>query len=305
MPGYVDKYGDAVRGVIRAYHGSPHNFNRFDASRIGTGEGAQTYGHGLYFAGNEDVAKFYRNNIRSGTPEEQDFIRRLTAEQARLFRRKDDLIAALDEHARKYGSPSEGWGDLHDIPDTAEAKAIQNSLQYLQTDIDDATQSLSAAWSEIEARPGHMYEVDISVNPDSLLDWDAPLSAQPQPFRDVLQGLNAVPELPSSIPWEPVGAQAYKSLVSKLGGRADDVLERSAGQAGVAAAKRLLDAGVPGIRYLDSGSRAAKGGTRNYVMFPGTEDSIAILRKYGLLPATLGAEGLVNQQPGESTAPAF
>jgi hypothetical protein len=44
-----------------------------------------------------------------------------------------------------------------------------------------------------------------------------------------------------------------------------------------------LDAGIPGIRYLDQGSRSAGEGTRNYVMFPGTEDHIRILRQYGLL----------------------
>jgi hypothetical protein len=38
---------------IEAWHGSPHDIDRFDSSRIGTGEGAQTYGHGLYFAENE------------------------------------------------------------------------------------------------------------------------------------------------------------------------------------------------------------------------------------------------------------
>ena len=28
------------------FHGSPHKFDAFDASKIGTGEGAQAYGHG-------------------------------------------------------------------------------------------------------------------------------------------------------------------------------------------------------------------------------------------------------------------
>jgi hypothetical protein len=56
-----------------------------------------------------------------------------------------------------------------------------------------------------------------------------------------------------------------------------------------AAAKQFLEAGVPGVRYLDSGSRGTAGGTRNYVMFPGTEDSIRILRKYGLGGVGAGA----------------
>src|SRR5271166_4217056 len=48
---------------IRAFHGSPHEFEAFDLSKIGTGEGAQAYGHGLYFAGNEGVARSYRDAL--------------------------------------------------------------------------------------------------------------------------------------------------------------------------------------------------------------------------------------------------
>ena len=35
---------------IKAYHGSPHKFDIFDSSKLGTGVGAQNFGHGLYFA---------------------------------------------------------------------------------------------------------------------------------------------------------------------------------------------------------------------------------------------------------------
>ncbi|MGL4556087.1 MAG: hypothetical protein ACRCV5_01190, partial [Afipia sp.] len=49
---------------IRAFHGSPHDFDRFDVSKIGTGEGAQAYGHGLYFAESEGVAKSYRDKLQ-------------------------------------------------------------------------------------------------------------------------------------------------------------------------------------------------------------------------------------------------
>ena len=43
-----------------AYHGSPHRFDKFTLDHIGTGEGAQAYGWGLYFAGNKEVAKYYK-----------------------------------------------------------------------------------------------------------------------------------------------------------------------------------------------------------------------------------------------------
>jgi len=45
------------------YHGSPHKFNKFDMSKIGTGEGAQAYGHGLYMAESPDVAKSYAEKL--------------------------------------------------------------------------------------------------------------------------------------------------------------------------------------------------------------------------------------------------
>src|SRR5215472_5232639 len=50
-------------GSIRAYHGSPYAFEKFDPAKIGTGEGAQAYGHGLYFAGSEAVARNYRDKL--------------------------------------------------------------------------------------------------------------------------------------------------------------------------------------------------------------------------------------------------
>ena len=52
-----------LAGMIRASHGSPHAFTKFLMSKLGTGEGAQAYGHGLYFGEGFDspVAKQYRD----------------------------------------------------------------------------------------------------------------------------------------------------------------------------------------------------------------------------------------------------
>ena len=44
----------------RAWHGSPHDFDGFDIGAIGTGEGAQTHGWGLYFAQNREVSEWYK-----------------------------------------------------------------------------------------------------------------------------------------------------------------------------------------------------------------------------------------------------
>ena len=55
--------GGSAEGLVLnqpAYHGSPHRFDKFTLDKIGTGEGAQAYGWGLYFAGNKEVADWYR-----------------------------------------------------------------------------------------------------------------------------------------------------------------------------------------------------------------------------------------------------
>lgn len=49
---------------------------------------------------------------------------------------------------------------------------------------------------------------------------------------------------------------------------------------------KLNEAGIPGIRYLDQGSRGAGNGTSNYVVFD--PKRIEILRKYGLLGPVAG-----------------
>lgn len=49
---------------MTAYHGSPHDHDGFDSSKIGTGEGAQAYGWGHYFSSVRAIAEWYRRNIR-------------------------------------------------------------------------------------------------------------------------------------------------------------------------------------------------------------------------------------------------
>lgn len=49
-----------------AWHGSPHQFDRFSTEHIGSGEGAQMHGWGLYFADDQAVADRYRGSLVIG-----------------------------------------------------------------------------------------------------------------------------------------------------------------------------------------------------------------------------------------------
>jgi hypothetical protein len=59
--GTIDEYSKIL--FQSAYHGSPHKFDKFSTDNIGTGEGAQAHGWGLYFAENKEISDNYREKL--------------------------------------------------------------------------------------------------------------------------------------------------------------------------------------------------------------------------------------------------
>lgn len=187
---------------IRAFHGSPHHFDRFDMSRIGTGEGAQAYGHGLYFAGKEDVARYYRDNLvepkqattlsvagipimRGGAP--VDYSPRTSSPmdtaratfQERMLMQPASYLADKD-HARAIAA--EQFQRLAD-----DAGHPPEARRWYQT-MAEALQHNAASVNLRTTRPdpGAMYEVNLRTSPERLLDWDKPVAQQPARVRDAL-----------------------------------------------------------------------------------------------------------------------
>ncbi|MBO7211115.1 MAG: hypothetical protein J6V44_08985 [Methanobrevibacter sp.] len=69
----MEKLEQADKNVYyqAAYHGTPHRFEEFSTEHIGSGEGAQAHGWGLYFAGEKEVSENYRAKLinRNGNSE--------------------------------------------------------------------------------------------------------------------------------------------------------------------------------------------------------------------------------------------
>jgi len=196
-----------------AYHGSPHEFTQFDASKIGTGQGAQSYGHGLYFAENPEVAKSYAHDM------------------------KNAMVS--------YNNPA--YGGKHVI-------FQGDTVVSTHTSADAANKALA------KINANNLYRVNI---PDEhvakMLDWDKPLSEQAPEVQKALSGMMADAPIRKPIDRVPLRGDApagvvYDALAERLGSRE-------------AASKVLADAGIPGIKYLDQGSRTAGQGTRNFVVF--------------------------------------
>ena len=52
-----------IQRMVMAFHGSPHSFDKFTTEKIGTGEGAQAFGWGLYFTDLESIARNYASTL--------------------------------------------------------------------------------------------------------------------------------------------------------------------------------------------------------------------------------------------------
>jgi hypothetical protein len=242
-------------GPIRAYHGSPHDFDKFDLSKIGSGEGAQAYGHGLYFAEHEPVAQQYRDQLKWKGADFNDH--QVIAQNA--IDRLGDRAAAADSLESAMNSTTAFYRGKVPPAQAESNKAVAKAVDLLRSK-DPITGTSS--------NPGRMYEVNINADPAHFLDWDKPLTQQ----HSNIQGA------------------ANRELAT---GDAMDLRNyiRSGGD------RELANAGIPGIKYLDQGSRAAGDGSRNYVVF--NDRLIDILRKYGFagaVPAGALAYGQQDQQ---------
>jgi len=121
-----------------------------------------------------------------------------------------------------------------------------------------------------------MYEVNIRANPNEFLDWDRPLSQQNERVRSAFADL---------------GLQANDQSRFWMNSAANELASKTGQWEGAAGAgnlsRELAKYNIPGISYLDQGSRGAGEGSRNYVVFD--DKLIDILRKYGIPIMASGA----------------
>ena len=253
---------------LDVYHGTPHRFpgteenplGEFDASKIGTGEGAQAYGHGVYLAESPKVARGYATQI-----------------PYRNFEKKVSQVYS------EFDSPDDAMEALKDAGLSSQELLV---VQALQDDdflgFDYPHQALRAALKEPEnydlsletksaiQNLSSLYKADLPDEMiDRMLDWDKPLSEQPA----VLAVVKNLPEVKTLTErgqkFENLTGQNFYKLISDS--RSHGYRDASSG---------FKSAGIPGIKYADAGSRGNKGdGTRNFVVFPGEEKKVKILKR--------------------------
>ena len=241
-----------VDAAATVFHGSPHRFDRFDSSKIGTGEGAQAYGHGLYLAESRDVAGSYATNLAN----------RDMANQGRLNAHANAQRLANLAGDAQYAADDVRFA-LESNPQHPQEQLLRDTLRHLD----------SGSYAQPLENPGSLYKVDL---PDEaiarMLDWDKPLSQQPNVIKTLQK--EYAPSYIAQFMDRP-GSDLYKAI---SGGNGVEDLRASG-------AAELAKQGISGIRYLDGGSRGAGQGTSNYVVFPGNESLLTILERNGQVVA--------------------
>jgi len=248
----------ALAGMT-AWHGSPHKFDRFSLDKIGTGEGAQAYGHGLYFAEKKGVAGSYitAGNAMTST---------VGAKAGQLAERYLQTASGdKDEAVRLIGQLRDEVAEFGSTKKVAE--------------IDDAIAIIRG-----EKAAGNLYEVDIPDEAiDRMLDWDKPLSEQPENFKALQEAARKIgrDDIAESLVPEETGGAAYIYLTGAIGDGRLMEMGYPSGQDGQSRfiSETLNELGVPGIKYLDGNSRSAGDGTRNFVVFD--ENTVKVLSRNG------------------------
>ena len=296
--------GSSVR-EHRVYHGSGADFDAFDHSHMGEGEGAQAYGWGTYVTEVEGIGRTY---AIQNTTKHNDALRALQhdvdAISDQLNRHRDDLKydeeqlkranewraeAELDyelfrdeaeELKEKYGESSPKYRNhlFNDIYTDemkraqSSVKSTEESIQYRKEKIAELEKALKDKQAEIDELPKefprHLYTVEIpDDNGSNYLDWNG------HPAESLLKGVGSFLESNGfeRVQDSPVRYEKGESTVvlNPNATGADLYAElREALGSDKKASQALAELGYTGIKYPADNMRGGrKDGAKNYVIF--------------------------------------
>ena len=289
----------------RVYHGSGADFDAFDHSHMGEGEGAQAYGWGTYVTEVEGIGRTY---AIQNTTKHNDALRALQhdvdAISDQLNRHRDDLKydeeqlkranewraeAELDyelfkdeaeELKEKYGESSPEYRNhlFNDIYTDemkraqSSVKSTEESIQYRKEKIAELEKALKDKQAEIDELPKefprHLYTVEIpDDNGSNYLDWNG------HPAESLLKDVGSFLESEGfeRVQDSPVRYEKGESSVvlNPNATGADLYAElREALGSDKKASQALAELGCIGIKYPADNMRGGReDGAKNYVIF--------------------------------------
>ncbi len=257
-----------------AYHGTPHAVEKFSLQKIGTGEGAQAYGYGLYFAGHRAVAEHYRKTLSDATSATGAVLvggRKVEAfspegHAARLLFYNDAReIKAAAKQWLKEAKAGEAWA-----VEQARNQGLTAVEYYERLNAFLANQKRR----DVQVIKGNLYKVELPEDAE-LLDYDAPIAKQNAIVQEIARTfLREEGHLRDGENGPRQLTAAFNSAAMELGGMARDgdgstLYEMLAKKLGSeqAASLHFAEHGVPGMRFKAGQIANVKGGGHNYVMW--------------------------------------
>lgn len=257
-----------------AWHGSPYDFDRFDLGAIGTGEGAQVHGWGLYFAANREVSEAYKDALSRDVVEQKHYLylagNKYEYPDGTTLIRADNgkvssnpILSDVAKLIHNLGSIDAAVTRLEKLKQGYETRgntgrSYQHVLDALKVLNDDKTYE---KYEDQKRSTARLYQVDIP-DADTMLDEDKPLSEQPK----IMQLLDAHAEKTGDwsfsseeLDESDTGRDFYKYLEEALHSPRE-------------ASKYLNAAGINGITY--NGGRDG----RCYVVFD--DEAVSVINKY-------------------------
>ncbi len=230
------RYQEGQELFQAAFHGTPHRFDRFSLDAIGTGEGNQSHGWGLYFAKDKNVSEDYRKALANSKEKYVLGGKAYTVDESNLYDIwRDDSgneISGYEPVSYALRTYSDNNKDI-----AAAIEEIKEAIEILKKDASASTsteveeKALKLLEGGIQKKePGQLFEVDIPEN-DMLLDEQKTLGEQPEKVQSALRalaqehGLTLESQYPSSEAtesgktfwikhpggWEPAGAPRFRS----------------------------------------------------------------------------------------------
>ena len=259
---------------IVAYHGTPHNIEgAFDISKVGTGEGAQAYGHGMYFAENPKVAETYSgiSPTKGSYPSMRRAINGVEVEVGSPEAHAATILSKDGMTVKKAKDLVNSWINEPNAMSAGEdtVNKWKKTLETLNT--------LNKKSDVKDIGLGNLYKVDI---PDeylpTMMDWDKPLGKQSAQVKKAVESLKKqiTPEMKEELGGD-LNLMFGKDVTPNQFLNTWEIIHPES-KTGVG--EELLNkAGVKGIRYLDNTSRGKGKGTSNFVVFDPKE--VKILEK--------------------------
>lgn len=228
-----------------AFAGSRVDYDRPSLEAIGSGEGNQAHGWGLYYALNRDVAEKYKYAFTVGFQSTEDYVNKRKEYYTRIRKFAQEQVKFLQENKK----PDEIY-----FGDETVAQAIKRltEAQKLHT---KRLQELSAI--DVNKPLGQVHEVDIPENP-YLLDEQKPFSEQSDIVKkgiiDTLNSMNLSDKQKAMFKdnienRRDTGKEIYEELTIAMAKSRGAGLQYSSKENMPFVSKALSENGVKGITY--------------------------------------------------------